>query len=179
MTSSRHHHQSSYTKGVSESARKKTTNVGVGTSQTSYHVTTERSHKKTATGVSEKTPKPRIFDSGYSSGGVAGGRSSGSQLGRTTDKTLLTGSPSLSIPSATVSIPATLSDLRVSGEGVRRVERGRVRQLEHEVSVLEQQLAEKTQSAQTRVAEVTCMRSELAREKAALARVSYHHFLSN
>ena len=176
MTSSRHHHQSSYTKGVSESARKKTTNVGVGTSQTSYHVITERS--KTATGVSEKTPKPRIFDSGYSSGGVAGGRSSSSQLGRTTDKTL-TGSPSLSLPSATVSIPATLSDLRVSGEGVRRVERGRVRQLEHEVSVLEQQLAEKTQSAQTRVAEVTCMRSELARERAALARVSSHHFLSD
>ena len=49
--------------------------------------------------------------------------------------------------------------------------RARVRQLEREAAVLEQQLAEKTQSARGHVEELTCMRSELARERAVLARV--------
>ena len=52
------------------------------------------------------------------------------------------------------------------------MERGRVRQLEQEVAVLEQQLAEKTQAARSHEEGIACMRSELARERAALARVS-------
>ena len=65
-----------------------------------------------------------------------------------------------------------------SGEGgeTERIklerERSRVRQLEHEVSVLEQQLSEKTRASVGYVEELTCMRSELARERAALTMVS-------
>lgn len=100
---------------------------------------------------------------------------------------VFSGSPSLPHPSpaASVSIPATISSIHLAGRGggkgvnssrreedVRWVERGRVRQLEHEVAVLEQQLSEKTRAARSHVEELTCLRSELARERAALARVS-------
>ena len=83
-------------------------------------------------------------------------------------------SPSLSHSASHVTIPATLTSLHLSGrkEGEGEGEGGKVRQLEHEVAILEQQLSEKTLSARSHVEEMTCMRSELARERAALARVS-------
>lgn len=76
-------------------------------------------------------------------------------------------------PSTSLSIPARISSLKISSDGGDEdgVERGRVRQLENEVSVLERQLVEKTKTAQSHLEEVTCVRSELARERASLARV--------
>ena len=133
-----------------------------------------------------------VLDSGYSSGSGVRNRTgdqplfpgkSGSNTRWSGTKTALQStlhaSPPLSHPppSATttsVTIPATLhvTGRRGGGEAGEERERGKVRQLEHEVTVLEQQLAEKTQAARGHVEEVTCMRSELARERAALARVS-------
>ena len=109
--------------------------------------------------------RPVDSNTGYSSGMVAA-------AGRSSEKTLPR-------PLASVSVPATLTNLHLSGHskviggGGEGVERGRVRQLEHEVCLLEQQLAEKTQASLGHVEEITCMRSELARERAALARVSH------
>jgi hypothetical protein len=145
------------------------------------HISTPRSEGKNYS-------SSRTLDNGYSSGGVAGGQGFNSG-GVTTrpgkasggDRSLYTLSSPLSLPTAsTVSVPVTLTSLQLSGsvrtrreeDGGRGEERGRVRQLEHEVAVLEQQLSETTRTARSHVEELTCMRSELARERASLARVS-------
>lgn len=138
-----------------------------------------------------KTGK-HILDSGYSSGSGAtprvGLHLSASDKGVVTSRNvavssaLFSGSPSLSHP-VCVSIPASVHVVgRGGGEQGSRgrwgedskgeLERGKVRQLEHEVTVLEQQLSEKTEAAKGHVEDLTCLRSELARERAALARVS-------
>lgn len=137
-----------------------------------------------------KTGK-HILDSGYSSGSGAtprvGLHLSGGDKGMTSRNAVVSsapfsGSPSLSHP-VCVSIPASVhvvgrggGDQGTTGrwgdESKGELERGRVRQLEHEVTVLEQQLSEKTQAAKGHVEDLTCLRSELARERAALARVS-------
>jgi chromosome segregation ATPase len=143
------------------------------------HISTPRSEGKNYS-------SSRTLDNGYSSGGVAGGQGFNSG-GVTTrpgkasggDRSLYTLSSPLSLPTAsTVSVPVTLTSLQLSGsvrtrreeDGGRGEERGRVRQLEHEVAVLEQQLSETTRTARSHVEELTCMRSELARERASLAR---------
>lgn len=135
-----------------------------------------------------KTGK-HILDSGYSSGSGATPRVGlhllASDKGVTSrngamSSALFSGSPSLSHP-VCVSIPASVHVVGRGEQGSRErwgedskgeLERGRVRQLEHEVTVLEQQLSEKTQAAKGHVEDLTCLRSELARERAALARVS-------
>lgn len=140
-----------------------------------------------------KTGK-HLLDSGYSSGSgptprvglhlSAGQLSAGNKevtsrnAAVKVSSALFSGSPSLSHP-VCVRIPASVHVVgRGGGEHGGReeskgdLERGRVRQLEHEVTVLEQQLSEKTQAARSHVEDVTCLRSELARERAALARVS-------
>ena len=122
-------------------------------------------------------------DSGYSSGGAAGHRGLlPASAVKTSDNGLesalnatavLSGSPSLSHPASCVPIPATITSLQLT-EGRRKgEERERLRVLEQEVAVLEQQLSEKTQAARNHVEELTCTRSELARERATLARVRY------
>ena len=192
MTSSRHHQKTVPGREMAgkrgESSKKR---MG-GKRQTISHLSTLRPEEK-----NHFSTPARTLDSGYSSGGVVGGRgfNSGGVVGVRSqqarggkanggDTAVFTSSPpSLSTPSS-VSVPVTLTGLSVTGKTRREegeggrvgrgdgVERGRVRQLEHEVAVLEQQLSEKTQAARSHVEELTCMRSELARERAALARVS-------
>ena len=122
----------------------------------------------------------------------ASGSVSNSKRLSATPAATFSGSPLLPHPpplAMSVSIPATVSSLLLGGReelksGERsngtaeERDRGRVRQLEHEVYVLEEQLSEKTQSARSHVEDLMCMRSELARERAALARVSLHLQLS-
>lgn len=138
-------------------------------------------------------PTQHVLDSGYSSGTgptprvnlrlSTGQPSAGNErvTSRNTGPKMSTlapfsGSPSLSHP-VCVSIPASVHVVGRGGnrwgeESKENLERGRVKQLEHEVTVLEQQLSEKTQAARSHVEDLTCLRSELARERSALARVS-------
>ena len=184
MTSSRRRQQHTSTyktrdvasrKRESERTGKKTERAKKEKSRNSYITSTSTSEAKSHLST------PRAPDSGYSSGGVVSGRSQLTKLADTSggsrSDVAVYKSPSLSLPTSSVTVPVTLTRLHLTGPQERRgdgegVERGRVRQLEHEVAVLEQQLSEKTQAARSHVEELTCVRSELARERAALARVS-------
>ena len=141
-------------------------------------------------GSSQLTTPTHVLDSGYSSGSgtrprvsVSGdqlpaGNTAGLTSGGVSEAVVkassaASGSPSLHYTtSVPISATVHLTGRRAEGDGEKKEESGRVRQLEHEVAVLEQQLSEKTAAARSHVEEVTCMRSELARERAALTRVS-------
>ena len=134
-------------------------------------------------GSGQLTTPVHVLDSGYSSGSGTRPRASvsGDQLpagfitsgGGSEAMVSSAASPSLHYTTCVpVSATLHLTGRRAEGDGEKVEESGRVRQLEHEVAVLEQQLSEKTAAARSHVEEVTCMRSELARERASLTRVS-------
>ena len=143
-------------------------------------------------GSGQLTTPTHILDSGYSSSsgtrprasvsgdlppaGIAAGLTSGGgpeAVVKVSSTATASGSPSLHYTTCVpISATVRLTGRQAEGEGEKEGESGRMRQLEHEVAVLEQQLSEKTAAARSHVEEVTCMRSELARERAALTRVS-------
>ena len=201
MTSSRHHQphptqtEKSSKKKTSSSIKKKSLAKTNTITPSSYNTTNIHSHDNIRK-RQFNTPLAQ-FDSGYSGSGSSGVRGNG-QLAfhvksdvkpsadwngiKTSHRNPFHTSPSLPQPPSSggsLTIPATVhvtsttrSDIVERDSERKKRDEGKIRQLQHEVTVLEKQLAEKTQAARSHVEEVTCMRSELARERAALARVS-------
>lgn len=153
----------------------------------------ERPHQEYYKAGKMVVPTRHVLDSGYSSGTgptpkvslrlssgqLSAGNEGVASRNKVSTSAPFSGSPALSHP-VCVSIPASVHVVgrgegkrnRWGEESTENLERGRVKQLEHEVTVLEQQLSEKTQAARSHVEDLTCLRSELARERSALARVS-------
>lgn len=192
MASSRHHQprlsqtEKLSKKKTSSVKKKSSTKPNTHDISTPSYLTTNI-HGKTKRQFTTAATPAHILDSGYSSGSgvrangqlifhVKSDGASGWNGMKTAHRDTFHASPPLSQPATTsLTIPATVhvtgrSD--VEGDNDKKRNEGKIRQLEHEVAVLEQQLAEKTQTARSHVEDVTCMRSELARERAALARVS-------